>query len=245
MPQVIELIDNLIAQIEQYQNSSTTTTDSTTQSLTQHTILDIQRRINECQGTITLTHYDPVSTDINENNLSLDDSSNISKKLGKIDKLYKKATIDYNIDIQETCLITSQQDMLTKMDLVDHDGGKTSKTKWVIKDGQLYVASHAPWRQPTNPSSDDKKKIHHPEFSINSFSTLKNDMAQNGVFCGGELKVDENGKVISFNIDCSYTKEGGNSDTYKQQAKENGYASLLHFNQLGLLPDNLDELSIG
>ncbi|MCL1126375.1 hypothetical protein [Shewanella surugensis] len=245
MTKALTLIDNLIAQIDSYLDSSNSVTNSATNSHTTQTDLNIQRRINECQGTIALTHYDSVSTDINENNLSLDDSSNISKKLGKIDKLYKKATIDYNIDIQETCLITSQQDMLKKMDLVDHDGGKTSKTKWVIKDGQLYVASHAPWRQPSNPSSDDKKKIHHPEFSINSFGTLKNDMAQSGVFCGGELKVDENGKVISFNIDCSYTKEDGNSDTYKQQAKENGYASLLHFNQLGLLPDNLDELSIG
>ncbi|WP_298772182.1 hypothetical protein [uncultured Shewanella sp.] len=242
MPQAIELIDNLIAHIAQFQSASTTTTDSTSQS--QHTALDIQRRINECEGTIALTHYAPVSTDLNENSLSLDESSNISKKLGKIDKLYTEAKVDYNVDIQETCLITSQQDMLKKMDLVDHDGGKTSKTKWVIKDGQLYVASHAPWRQPTNPSSDDKKKIHHPEFSINSFDTLKNDMAQGGVFCGGELKVNENGKVISFNIDCSYSKEGGKGE-YKQQAKENGYASLLHFNQLGLLPDNLDELSIG
>ncbi|WP_299493508.1 hypothetical protein [uncultured Shewanella sp.] len=245
MPQVIELIDNLISQIEHFQRTSATETDSTTQSDNQHTALDIQRRINECQGTIALTHYDLASTDINEDSLSLDDSPNISKKLNKIDKLYQKATIDYNINIQETCLITSQQDMLTKMDLVDHDGGKTSKTKWVIRDGNLYVASHAPWRQPTTPSSDDKKKIHHPEFSINTFDTLKNDMAQKGVFCGGELKVNENGKVISFNIDCSYTKENGNSDTYKQQAKENGYASLLHLNRLGLLPDNLDALAIG
>lgn len=239
MPKAIELIDNLIAQIAQFQHASTTVTDSTIQSHTQHTALDIQRRINECEGTIALTHYDPVNTDINENNLSLDNG----KKLKKVIALYTQSKVDENLNLDRDCLITSQQDVQHKMDIVAHDAGKTSKTKWVIRDGNLYVASHAPWRQSEETDGSEKKKIHHLEFSINSFATLEQDMALGHVFCGGELKVNENGKVTSFNIDCSYSKEGGKGE-YKQQAKENGYASLLHFNQLGLLPDNLDELSI-
>ncbi|WP_299005888.1 hypothetical protein [uncultured Shewanella sp.] len=240
MPKAIELIDNLIAQITQFQSASNTVTNSEAQSHTQHTALDLQRRINECEGTIALTHYDPVSTDINENNLSLDNG----KKLKKVIALYSQSVVDENLNLNRDCLITSQQDVQNKMDIVDHDAGRTSKTKWVIRDGNLYIASHAPWRQLEDSNGTEKKKIHHLEFNINSFATLEEDMTQGSIFCGGELKVNANGKVTSFNIDCSYSKEGGKGE-YKQQAKENGYASLLHFNQLGLLPDNLDELNIG